>query len=397
MTTAIFLRIWREKPAWVTPPGILALLLTAALGPSSCHRASQPPKPYLAFVANTRSNSIAVVNLATFHVVKGIAVSPGPRQLVLRPQTHEVYVSGNSGMIDVIEYPALQVTRSFKPVHGGALQGLVFSPDGAHAYVLETSSGLAGGDGIYFVECPAGDKISRLLVPGHITALALTPDGKTLVAADSGAHKLLFVDAKSGKYSASVETGKSPASLAIVPDSSKVFVADRGEQKVSSVDVGSRQLLSNLEVGVTPSSLLVKPDGGEIFVLSGTSATLVIVDAFHDNVEQNLTTGRNPVAAVIRRDQSILYIANSGDGSVSMFSVEDRTSMGSVHVGTSPRAMALTPDERFLAVADGAASSLAVLKADPRSVSDSRSVLITTIPVGEGPSDVKIPDWILRE
>ncbi len=375
---------------------LLVPALTAALSSGSCQRASEPPKPYLAFVANTQSNSIAVVNLATFRVVKNIPVSPGPRQLALRPRTHEIYVTGNSGKIDVIEYPALEVTRTFKPMNGGAARSLVFSPDGAQAYLLERSDDIAGSDGIYFIECGANDRISRVHVPGRLTALALTPDGKTLIAADPNAHKLLFVEAQSGRYSGSVETGKRPGPLAVLPDSSKVFVADSGEQKVSSIDVGSRQLLSNLEVGVTPTGLLVKPDGGEIFVLSGTNATLVIVDAFHDNVEQNLTTGRNPFGAVIRRDQSVLYIANSGDGSISMFAVEDRTSMGSVHMGSSPRAMSLTPDERFLAVVDGTASSLAILRADPQSLADSRGVLITTIPVGEGPSDVKIPDWIVQ-
>ena len=56
-------------------------------------------------------------------------------------------------------------------------------------------------------------------------------------------------------------------------------------------------------------------------------------------------------------------------------------------MGTAPCALALTPDERFLIVADSATSSLAVLRTDT-------SALVTTIPVGNKPVDVVVPDWL---
>lgn len=390
---------------------VLVVIATVWLGLlASCHKWSQPPKPYLAFVANGQSNSVAVVDLARFHLEKNIPVSPGPEQLTLRPGAHEIYVTGDSGEVDVIEYPALRVVRTFKPGGpggpGAAAGTLAFSADGRRGYVLEKIRGLAlsgsdtrerAGGVLDVIDCAAGDRVSSLRVPEHPLSLALTPDGKTLIAADPSSGNIHFISAIDGKYLGSLYVGKGAGPLAVLPDSSKVFVADTGEDKVSSVDIASRQLLSNIEIGMRPRGLLVKPDGGELFVLSGDSATLVILDAFHDNVEQNLTTGREPIAAVIRRDQSALYIANAGDGSVSAFSVDDRMPLASVHLGTAPRALALTPDERFLVVADSSESSLAVLKADPKSLSDSRSALITTIPVGEGPTDVKVPDYLAKE
>ena len=63
-------------------------------------------------------------------------------------------------------------------------------------------------------------------------------------------------------------------------------------------------------------------------------------------------------------------------------------------VAQPANALALTPDERFLVVADSAASSLEVLHADPDSLNNSRSPLITTVTVGGGPVDVVVPDFI---
>ena len=72
--------------------------------------------------------------------------------------------------------------------------------------------------------------------------------------------------------------------------------------------------------------------------------------------------------------------------------VEHREVLASTHVGMEPRALALTPDELLLVVADRAASSLAILQADPASLSDDRSVLLTTVPVGASPVNVVVPD-----
>ncbi len=93
----------------------------------------------------------------------------------------------------------------------------------------------------------------------------------------------------------------------------------------------------------------------------------------------------------------MLYIANAGDGSVLALDVQNRAVLASTHVGMEPRALALTPDERLLVVADRAASSLAVLHADPTSLSNGRSVLITTVPVGASPVDVVVPDYVNPE
>jgi len=128
--------------------------------------------------------------------------------------------------------------------------------------------------------------------------------------------------------------------------------------------------------------------------LAAPSSTMVIVDAFHDNVEQTFPLGRNPVAGVFRQDMSVLYVANAGDGSVLALDVQNRQVLASTHVGMEPRAVALTPDERLLVVADRAASSLVILRADPTSLSNDRSVLVTTVPVGASPVDVVVPDYL---
>ncbi|HXW15643.1 MAG TPA: hypothetical protein VEN79_14140, partial [Terriglobia bacterium] len=237
----------------------------------------------------------------------------------------------------------------------------------------------------------------RVRLGGSLRDLALSPDGKTLVADSENPNQITFISTETRAAVGTVEVGKSPGPIVILPDNSKVFVADTGEEKISAARVATRQLLAHIEIGTLPTALLVKPDGGEIFAFAAQSSTMVIIDAFHDNVEQTFPLGRDAVAGVFRQDMSVLYIANAGDGSVLALDVQTRDVLASTHVGMEPYALALTPDQRLLVVADRAASSLAVLHADSSSLRNDRSVLITTVPVGASPVDVVVPDYIHPE
>lgn len=349
-----------------------------------------------------QSATLAAVNLADFQVIASLPVSPQPERVVARPGARQLYVVSALGKIGVAAYPHLHLVTTLDV--GRSAKDLNFSPDGHAAYVLNPMD-----HQVVFLDCegaagnpPQGaiPKITfRLRLRGTLADLVLSPDGKTLVASSQSPNLITFISTETRQPLGTVEVGELPGPMAVLPDNSKVFVADTGEEKVSVADVASRKLLSHIEIGTRPTALLLKADGGEIFVLAAATSTLVIIDAFHDNVEQTFPLGRDAVAGVFRQDMSVLYIANAGDGSVLALDVQNRTVMASTHVGMEPRALALTPDpdQRLLVVADRAASSLAILHADPSSLSNDRSVLITTVPVGASPVDVVIPDFINPE
>jgi YVTN family beta-propeller protein len=342
---------------------------------------------------------LTAVNLAEFRVTTSVPVSAQPGHVLVRPGARQLYVVSATGKITVAAFPRLRLVNTLDV--GGSAHDLQFSPDGRAAYVLDPA-----GHEVVFLECggDAGDHgesavpkvVYRLRLPGNLRDLALSSDGKTLVAASENPNLITFIDTKTSKTLGTTEVGQSPGPMVILPDNSKVFVADSGEAKISVSALSPQKLFSHIEIGTRPTALLLKPDGGEIFVLAAQSSTLSILDAFHDNVEGTFPLGGNPVAGVFRRDMSVLYVANAGDGSVLALDGQTREVIASTHVGMAPCALALTPDvdQRLLVVADRAASSLAILQADRASLTNDRSVLITTIQVGASPVDVVVPDNI---
>lgn len=371
-------------------------MITAALAlaslPSACTRKLPPPKPYLAFVANRESNTVAVVNMATFRLVRSIAVPPGPVEVAARPASRDLYVLSESGAVSVIADPSLQVTESMRIGTGAA--NLALAPDGSRA----AASNAAGE--VAIIDCARRTVSARVKTGGDIGGLIFTPDSKILIAADRKGNRLVFVDAPTAKVLAEVPVGKQPGPMAVLPDGNKLFVADTGEAKISAIDVASRQILSHLELASDPIGLVLKPDGGELLVFSRDSGTLAIVDTFHDDVEEDrpISIGKDPVAGVPTRDSTKLYVLNGGPdgGYVQAIDVQNRAPLGATDVGSDPTALALTPDERYLAVT--ANSNLAVLATSPLNpkpkVPGTPLPLITEIAVGAEPVAVSIPGWM---
>ncbi|MGH9401170.1 MAG: YncE family protein, partial [Terriglobia bacterium] len=362
----------------------LALLLGPALVLlfSACARRMAPPKPYLALIADHGAQSAAVFDLAQFDIVKMIPLGFAPARLRLRPLSQDVYVTSETGRIAVIRFPQLAVIRNLQ--FGRGPNDVVFLPEGREAFILER-----GRRSVFKIDCDSGRTVDTFKLPSPAAAIALTPDGKTLLAEDPAAGKLLFLDSKNGKVLGSAATGGGATPLVILPDGQKAFVAVSGSNEVVAVALADHQVLSRIEVGSPPSFLALKPDGGEIFALSAADSTLTILDAFHDSVEQSMTAGAQPVAAVFSRDSALLYIANAGDGTVTQLDVATRGVKSLVHVGMRLSALALTPDERFLAVTDAGGESVSVVRT-------ATGDLITTKPAGQDPVDVIIPGWLGR-
>ena len=384
----------------MSPTGMMRFLLRA-IGLAACLpflpacHTPPPLKPYVAYVVNSQSSTLVAVDLTDFRVTASLPVVAQPERIHIRPQARQLYVASALGKISVVAYPHLRVVSTLDV--GRSSRDMEFPPDGNAAYILDPAD-----REVVFVDCVGGSDdaaeraiprvTGRLRLGGTLRDLALSPDGKTLVVAAENPNLLTFINATARQPLGTVEVGQSPGPMVILPDSSKVFVADTGDEKVSIADVAERRLLSNIEIGTRPTAILLKPDGGEVFVLAAPSSTLAILDAFHDDLEQTFPLGANPASGVFRTDSSVLFIANAGDGSVLALDVQNRAVLAAPHVGLEPLALALTPDETLLAVIDRAGSSLAILRADPNGLTNNRSTLLTTVPVGASPADVVIPD-----
>jgi sugar lactone lactonase YvrE len=113
----------------------------------------------------------------------------------------------------------------------------------------------------------------------HPNEVLLSPDGKTLFAANGGLNTVTVLDASSGRplealrssLSAGDRPGSTPDSLALSPDGGRLFVANADNNNVAVFDVttpGRGRPLGFIPAGWFPSAVRLTPDGRTLLVVN---------------------------------------------------------------------------------------------------------------------------------
>lgn len=279
------------------------------------------------YVLNANDSAIASVDVASHeltHVVLGgaginslaippgsntvwasqYAFQPGGDVLFLNPATEQVtYIVGHagaltfspSGAVVYLASPSVVTAldvASLTPI-GKALAGqltnidqAVPAPDGTRLYVSvsfvsgivsDGSGRLAPGE-IRVLDTSTFKRTAVISVPGGMGALALTPDGSTLVCtANHG--RVHLISTATHKVTATIQL--TPANgllngLSLSPDGSTAYVADTENNLLLVANIQTQTQQASIAVGTSPFSVVITPDGSEAWV--ATLAGLDIVN-----------------------------------------------------------------------------------------------------------------------
>jgi YVTN family beta-propeller protein len=147
-------------------------------------------------------------------------------------------------------------------------------------------------------------RIPALREPHH---LVLSPDGRTLVIADSGGNELLFFNPTTGEQLRR-ERISNPYQLEYSPDGRFLVVASLRRDQVDLYDAGTLQLLQRWRPGDMPSHVAFSPDSARVFVtLQGDGA----VAAFDIAARTHLWTvavGPQPAGIIWHRGKLLIGI-----------------------------------------------------------------------------------------
>jgi DNA-binding beta-propeller fold protein YncE len=251
----------------------------------------------------------------------------------------------------------------------GAYGAMVFAPDGRHAYVSgeprgsTTPAGPTQGDAgdvihVFSVD-PASGKASEQTplalpatsggsgrlhdlppdpsLPGFPIGIAITPDGKTLVAALNNADQAALIDVASGSAS-TVPVGAYPYAAAIDAQGQYAYVSNAYDGSLSKIDIAGRRVASTIrglggpagDTNSQPQYLLLDARRNVLYAAVSNHDGVAVVDLAAGQVTQFISLqraegyGTAPVGLALAPDGGTLYVADAGESAVAAIALTAR-------------------------------------------------------------------------
>ncbi|MFE5540705.1 hypothetical protein ACFQ78_33900 [Streptomyces sp. NPDC056519] len=333
------------------------LVMTPSAGAQVAAGAESPKPPpggtlQLAYVVNTSSDNVSVIDTATNTVSTTIPLGngAGPTSVAVTPDGSSAYVADfQANNVSVIDTATNTVSSTIGTGAGTGPAGVAVTPDGTKAFVADSLS-----DGVSVIDTATNTIVATIPVP----------------------------------------SGSAPFQPVVAPDGSRVFVSLRSggtQGDVAVIDTGTNTLVDVIGAVTAAYGLAVSPDGSRLYVAGFTdqSNDVFVVDAVTGIVLTTIDTGANtqPFGVAAAPNGGHVYVALSGNGagqeSVSVIDTATNSVSATVGVGEAPLGLAVTPDSGRVYVANSASDNVSVIDTATNSVT-------TTVGVGQGPAGVAI-------
>ncbi len=213
-------------------------------------------------------------------------------------------VNSNSASISVIDMTTQKEVRRIptlrEPHH------LILTPDGKTLLVGDTA-----GNQFMFLDPNTGEVRKRMTVSDPYQ-FQFSPDGKFLVVNGLARNQVDVYDAATMALIKRFPVVATPSHLAYSPDSSTVFVSLQDSDKLAAFDLRTMTEKWTVPVGKTPAGVLWL--NGHVLVADMGTDYVAVVDPSDGRVVEHVVTGRGVHQLFLSPDKSILWVNNRAGG-----------------------------------------------------------------------------------
>ncbi len=243
---------------------------------------------HLAYVANSGSNSISVLDLETRREIASARTAGKPGQAVITSDGRTLVVTSPDRGTTLLYAASPLGTLTLRATFTGC-------PGAASPVVLPDSSKA-------FIACAAGHQIMAL-------NLAAAPDSWSARQDHSQTADSLI---------ALLDVGKDPSNLTLKPDGGEVFVSNQGSDSISEVSTTSNEVGSTYPIGNRPAHGLVNADNSALWVSNAGADSLSLYSISDGRMVSSIHIGDAPDALAFSADQHILLAADTRSGDVAV-------------------------------------------------------------------------------
>lgn len=194
--------------------------------------------------------------------------------------------------------------------------GMVLDPLLRRAYVA-----ISGDDAVETIDLLGTDVTSRgpLTVGDRPEELALTPDRKTLLTANTGSNTVSVVDAVSLVETRRIQVGNGPQSILIDRAGRRAYVFNTLSNTVSVLDLGALEVMATIATEAGPVRGEFNRAGNRLYVLHRHSPYLNVYDATTLSIVRRVYVGTGGTGLKVDSRSDLIYLARRGAREIAIY------------------------------------------------------------------------------
>ena len=352
-TSSLTLSLAPDEPLPGMPP---------VLDPNDVYSETRPGKlspavrgfPWLLYVPNGISNTVDVIDPATYQIIDNFPADEEPQHVVPSYDLKRLWVLNNQG--DSLTPIDPSTGKKGETVHVEDPYNLYYTPDGKYALVvaerlrrldfrdpqtMHLRYSLAvpcrgvnhldySVNGRYLIaSCEFSNELikidvaerkvlGRLPLPrrrGQPQDVRLSPDGKVFYVADMRAHGVYLIDGERFTVLDFLPTGKGAHGLNISRDSKVLYVSNRGEGSISVIDFATRKVVNKWRFpgGGSPDMGGLSVDGKVLWLGGRYHHEVYAIDTTTGQLLARIKVGKGPHGVCIYPQPGRYSLGHTGN------------------------------------------------------------------------------------
>jgi YVTN family beta-propeller protein len=347
------------------------------------------PATNIAYVANSGSSTVSVIDGKTNTVLSNITVGTTPNAISVNPATNIAYVSNyNDGTVSVIDGKTNKVITAISV--GNGPNAISVNPATNIAYVSNYVDGT-----VSVIDDKTNTVLSNITVGTNPTAVSVNPATNIAYVVNYNDNTISILDGKTNSVVKTISVGTNPTAVSVNPATNIAYVANSGSSTVSVIDGKTNTVLSNITVGTNPTAVSVNPATNIAYVANKDDNTVSVIDGKTNKVITairgsklppngiHMASGAAPEAVSVNPATNIAYVANYNDGTVSVIDGKTNTVLSNITVGNGPNAVSVNPATNIAYVGNYNDGTVSVIDGKTNKV-------ITAISVGKNADAVSV-------
>jgi YVTN family beta-propeller protein len=257
-----------------------------------------------------------------------------------------VAAGGHNGKVLFFGIPSMKLLKEVSL--GVDIQDVVAS--GGSVYAVDKAS-----NKIFVIDLKTLAKTKTISLPSPFGAgsIAITPDGKSLIAAGELTGKVAKVNLATGKVEKTLTVKSQPSApniAAVTKNGKHCLITDYIHNSVLVYTVAPFQFVKEIPVDKSPHGIEMTPDGKWALVSNKLAATSSLINVASLTAQKPFETGAGAYDAVIDTKGKFCYQTEQIGDVVAKIDMATKAVVGQYPVQFRPGHLAISPDDQYLVV-----------------------------------------------